>query len=156
LIALAVREDSVPNARSYTLWASLLGVVPSCGGGGGAGAPTCFLTNITYTGTKSGAAYLRVASDDGGQSLFHAVNAASIQGLIFFAQVQTCYEGAKPVDVPLTAVAWIDLSGASAANCSDVLHPQPLCQPAASDPQARQSAVLRFGQLTKLQLDVPP
>jgi hypothetical protein len=34
----------------------------------------------------------------------------------------------------------------------------PQCQPSPRDPQAQQSAVLRFGQLTRIRLDVadPP
>jgi hypothetical protein len=159
LARLLEEERPLLRARAYILWLVMLGLLTvSCGGGGASAASTCFLTNVTYGGTKSGAAYLRVASDDAGQTVFHAVNGASIQALISLAHAEICYEGGNPVDIPLTAVAWIDASSAAASNCSDVLHPQPLCQPAATDPQAHQSAVLRFGQRLTLQLDIvdPP
>jgi hypothetical protein len=62
----------------------------------------------------------------------------------------------NPGDIPFTAVAWIDVSGTGAANCSDGSNLQ--CQPSPSDPQAHQSGVERFGQTTTIHLDVvdPP
>jgi hypothetical protein len=68
----------------------------------------------------------------------------------------TCYGGGQPKDIPSTAIVWIDVLGTAAANCSDMHNPQ--CQPSPSDPQAHQSAVLRFGQLTRIRLDLvdPP
>jgi hypothetical protein len=120
---------------------------------------TCLERVITYSGSKSGAAYSRVASDDGGRSFFLAGNAVSIRFLILAESGSvTCFGGGEHIDIPFTAVAWIDVAGTAAANCSDTLHPQPQCQPSPSDPQAHQKAVLRFGQLTPIRLDVvdPP
>src|SRR6266478_3548085 len=81
-------------------------------------------------------------------------NAASIQFLILAESGGvTCSGGSvNRGDIPLTATAWIDVSGAGAATCSDLHNPQ--CQPSPSDSQAHQSAVLRFGQLTQIRLDV--
>jgi hypothetical protein len=68
----------------------------------------------------------------------------------------TCTVGGDAMDIPLAAGAWIDVSGNEAANCSDVRSPQ--CQPAPADAQAHQKAVLRFGELTRIRLDLvgPP
>lgn len=142
-----------------SLVALLAGSLPSCGGGGDFGSgKTCYGYDVTYAGTKSGHAYLRAeSSNDGGASLFSSRSADSIQDLIFFTSiVRVCWEGGEPVDLPVTAVAWIDVTGVGAANCSDTRNPQ--CQPLPTDPQARQSAVLRYGQMTRVRLDVvdPP
>ena len=131
------------------------GSLPSCGSDD---TKTCLEMTITYAGSKSGAAYLRVASDNGGQAYFIGGKAASIQFLIFAESGGvTCSGGSvNRGDIPLTAAAWIDVSSAGAAACSDLHNPQ--CQPSPSDPQAHQSAVLRFGQLTRIRLEVvdPP
>jgi hypothetical protein len=98
-----------------------------------------------------------VASDDGGRSLFYWSTGASIRFLIAVESGGvTCSGGGQPIDIPLTATVWIDVSGTATANCSDSHNPQ--CQPSPSDPQAHQSALLRFGQLTRISLDVvdPP
>jgi hypothetical protein len=155
---------SVPNPRRCILWA-LVGVVvglPSCGSDnpqcppscGGGSPQTCLELTITYAGAKSGAAYLRAATDGG---LNIAGNAASIQFLILAESGGvTCHRGGNPIDFPMAAAAWIDVSGTEAAICSDLRNPQ--CQPSPSDPQAHQKVVLRFGQLTRMRLDVvdPP
>jgi hypothetical protein len=152
---VAIREEACRIFRTCVLWALVVGGVglPSCGGP----SRTCLERIITYTGSKSGTAYLRVASDDGGRSLFIGSSAASIQFLISVESGSaTCYGDGQPIDIPITATAWIDVSGSAAANCSDMHNAQ--CQPSLSDPQAQQSAVLRFGQLTRIHLDVvdPP
>src|SRR6266852_5194179 len=83
---------------------------------------------------------------------------ASIQDLMLVENgFVTCFGGSAHGDIPFTGAVWIDVSGTAAANCSpNVLAPQ--CQPALSDPQAHQSGVLRFGQLTQIRFDVvdPP
>ena len=97
-------------------------------------------------------------NDDGGHSFSSAGPQPSIQALMRVENgFVTCFGFINPVDIPFTATVWIDVSGTSAANCSpNVLSPQ--CQPAPSDPQAHQSAVLRYGQTTQIRLDVvdPP
>jgi len=131
------------------LWA----LAASCGGGGGS-TQTCLAINVSYSGSKTGTAYIKVLSDDGGHTFSHAGPEPSIQALMLVENSGvTCFGGGQPKDVPFTGTAWIDVSGTAAANCSsDMLSPQ--CQPSPSDPQAHQSAVLRFGQLTRLRLDV--
>lgn len=147
-------EGSVRSpGRYWFFWALVFaaGSLLSCGRDD---TRTCLELTITYAGSKSGAAYLRVVSDDGGQSYFIGGNAASIQFLILAESGGvTCSGGSvNRGDIPLTATAWIDVSGAGAATCSDLHNPQ--CQPSPSDSQAHQSAVLRFGQLTQIRLDV--
>jgi hypothetical protein len=148
----------VPSRRMYILWAMLLGALPSCGGIGGGTTQTCLGTTVSYTGSKSGTAYIRILSDDGGKTFSHAGPEPSIQALMFVENGGVlCFEGTAHPEIPLTGAVWIDVSGTSAANCApDVLAPQ--CQPAPTDPQAHQSAVLRLGQLTRLRFDVvdPP
>ena len=145
----------MPSPGRCTLWALAVAVGSLCSCGGSEQSQTCLERTITYTGSKSGAAYSRTTSDDGGRALFYAGNAASIQFLIFAESGNlVCSHGGEHKDIPFTAVVWIDVSGTAAANCSDLLHPNPQCQPSPSDPQARQSAVLRFGQLTQVRLDV--
>jgi len=137
------------NPRRWILSALLSGAIPSCGGGS---TQTCLAITVTYTGSKSGAAYLRVRESDGGVT---AANAPSIQVLIWgLAGSVFCAGGSSRPDTPFTATAWIDVSGAGAANCSDVTSPDPLCQPSPTDPQAHQSGVERFGQTTQIRLDV--
>ena len=138
---------------SSLIFGIAIGGLPSCGGR----TQTCLERVISYTGSKSGTAYLRVASDDGGRSLFIGSTGASIRFLIAVESGSaTCYGDGERVDIPFTAAAWIDVSGNAAMNCSDIHSLQ--CQPSPSDPQARQSAVLRFGQLTRIRLDLvdPP
>ncbi len=129
------------------------GSLASCRGGGSNG--TCLEMTITYAGSKLGAAYLRVASDDGGKKFRFASNAVSIQALI---QVEsggvTCAGGGEPVDVPFTGDVWVDVAGTAASSCADVNNPNPLCKPSAGDPQAHQTGVQRFGQLTQVRFDV--
>jgi len=69
-----------------------------------------------------------------------------------------CSRGGEHIDIPLTAVAWIDVSGAGATLCADLQNLNPQCQPSPSDPQGHQTAVLRFGQTTIMHIDVvdPP
>jgi hypothetical protein len=113
---------------------------------------------ISYTGSKTGTAYIKVLSDDGGRTFSIAGPHPSIQALILVENGGvTCFGGRSIGSPPFTGAVWIDVSGTGAANCSpNVLSPQ--CQPSPSDPQARQSAVLRFGQLTRIRLDLvdPP
>ena len=111
---------------------------------------------ISYSGTRSGIAYLRVLSDnDGGRSFSIAGPEPSIQALMLVENGGvTCFGGGNPADIPFTAAAWIDVSGNEGANCADVRSPQ--CQPSAGDPQAHQKAVLRFGEYTRIHLDLTP
>jgi hypothetical protein len=147
---------SVPNPLRYILCVLgiAIGGLPSCGGT----TRTCLAINVSYNGSKSGTAYIKVLSDDGGRTFSHAGPEPSIQALMLVENSGvTCFGGGEPIDIPFTGTAWIDVSGAGAANCSpNVLSTQ--CQPFQSDPQAHQSAVLRFGQLTRIPLDVvdPP
>ncbi len=140
------------NPRAHILWALLVGALPSCGGGGE--TQTCVANAITYSGSKSGAAYLRITGNNG---LNFADNAPSIQVLMAIENSSvTCYGDGQQIDIPVTAAVWIDVSGASATICADLKNPQ--CQPSPTDPQAHQSAVLRYGQTTVIHLDVvdPP
>lgn len=139
----------------YALWALLVGSLPSCDGTGS--GDTCVAKAITYTGTESGAAYLRILSTDGGQALNFAGNSPSIQVLMAAENsTMTCFGGGAQIDIPVTATVWIDASGAEAATCSDQHNAQ--CQPSPTDPQAHQSVVLRHGQTTVIHLDIvdPP
>jgi hypothetical protein len=141
----------------HIMWALLVGSLPSCGGD--SSDRTCLHKDITYAGSQSGAAYIRVTSDDGGRAYSFAGNSPSIQFMIA-AESSTviCSRGGEPIDIPLTAVAWIDVSGAGAGVCADLLNPNPQCQPSPRDPQAHQTALLRFGQTTIIRIDVvdPP
>ncbi len=140
------------NRHRYILWAVLLGALPSCGGDG-TGGNTCLAITVTYTGSKSGSAYLRIRFGDGGHI---SGNAPSIQVIMVAENGAAHCLVRGPGDIPFTAAAWIDVSGASAANCADMSSPQ--CQPSPADPQAQQSGVERFGQSTQVRLDVvdPP
>jgi hypothetical protein len=100
-----------------------------------------------------------VTNDGGSRAFLHALSADSIQTLIAVSsRSQTCSSGGEATDIPLKAVAWIDVAGTVAPYCTDLLHPQSACQPAPTDPQAHQTGLLRFGQLTRIRLDVvdPP
>lgn len=146
----------VPNRRTYILWAILVGSLPSCGGGGE--VQTCLTMTITYSGSKSGRAYIKIVSDDGGRSLSIAGPERSIQDLMLIENgSMTCFGGGPAVDVPFTGEVWIDASGTGVTNCSQgVLTAQ--CEPASTDPRAHQSAVMRYGQQTQIRFDVvdPP
>ena len=127
-------------------WALLAGSLPSCGGSG----ETCLRTVIAYAGAKSGAAYLRITGDNG---LSYASNSPSIQLLIEIeSSFVTCSKGGQTVDIPLSAVAWIDISGAGSTTCSDLRNAQ--CRPSPTDPQGHQSAVMRFGQYNEIHIEV--
>ena len=141
----------MPSLGRCILWA--LASLPSCGGSGGS-TQTCLAIHVSYNGTKTGTAYIKVLSNDGGSTFSHAGPEPSIQALMLVENSGvTCFGDGQPSDVPFTGTAWIDVSGTGAANCSpNVLSPQ--CQPSPSDPQAHQSGVLRFGQLTQLRLDI--
>jgi len=118
---------------------------------------TCLERVITYTGSKSGTAYSRFASDNG--DIYIPSNAASIQFMILGESGSTfCAGGGNHIDRPFTWTVWIDVSGTAAASCADLSHPNPQCQPSPGDPQGHQSGILRFGQLTRVSLDVvdPP
>jgi hypothetical protein len=145
----------MPTPRRYTLWALLLGSLPSCGGDGAGN--TCIAKAITYTGSKSGAAYLRIRSDDGGRSLSWAGNSADIRFLIAAENgTYTCFGGGPFADTPATATVWIDVSGTETATCSDQQNQQ--CVPAPSDPQGHHSIVVNAHQTNWFRVDVadPP
>ena len=129
--------------------------VLSCGGRGD--GRTCLRSLITYSGSKSGAAYLHVTSTDPSLGLRYSSGAPSIQLLIEFgSSFMTCTEGGQPIDIPLTATAWIDASNAAATACADLSNPQ--CQPLPTDPQGHGTAVLRYGEMNEIHLTVtdPP
>ena len=127
----------------------------SCGGGDG--GETCIAKAITYTGSKSGAAYLRIRSDDGGRSLSWAGNSADIRFLIAAENgTYTCFGGGPFANTPATATVWIDVSGTETATCSDQQNQQ--CVPAPSDPQGHHSIVVNAHQTNWFRVDVvdPP
>jgi hypothetical protein len=68
----------------------------------------------------------------------------------------TCTSGGQQIEIPVTATAWIDVSGTEAATCSDLQNQQ--CVPAPSDPQGQQSIVVHPGEMNWIHLDVvdPP
>src|SRR5207245_3182194 len=118
----SVTGGTVPSPGRCTLWALAVAVGSLCSCGGSEQSQTCLERTITYTGSKSGAAYSRTTSDDGGRALFYAGNAASIQFLIFAGSGNlVCSHAGEHKDIPFTAVVWIDVSGTAAANCSDLL-----------------------------------
>lgn len=133
----------------------LVGVLLSCGGDGRSpgGGGTCLAITVTYNGSKSGPAYLRIVYSDGG----HIYGSAPSIQVVMAAENGAAHCVVRgPGDVPFTATTWIDVSGAGAANCADMSSPQ--CQPSPSDPQAHQSGVERYGQTTQVRLDLvdPP
>lgn len=120
----------------------------------GTSGETCLAIRVSYTGSKSGPAYLRVMFSDG-THIFG--NGPSIQVMMAAENgAAHCQLVITAADFPFTAAAWIDVSGASAANCADLGSPQ--CQPAPADPQVQQTGVERFRQTTQVRLDVvdPP
>jgi hypothetical protein len=130
------------------LWALLLGGLFSCAQGD---EQTCLAVAVTYSGTKTAAAYIKILSDDGGRS-FSSTDGPyqSIQDLILIENGGvTCFGGGPRPDIPITGNVWIDVSGAGAVNCSPSAV-NPLCQPSPTDSQGSQSAVLRYGQLTRM------
>ena len=141
----------MPSPGKWILGALVLNSLTSCGGdGSNANEQTCIAIIVTYSGSKSGAAYVRVRESDGGSL---AVNAPSIELLILSLEGSTfCARYFTPHDNHFTAAAWIDVSGNGAASCSDLAAPQ--CQPLPGDPQGQASGVERYGQLTKIQLDI--
>src|SRR6266850_661337 len=128
-----------------------------CGGSGGSDE-TCIDRIITYSGShRVEPAYLRISQSDGGRL---GVYGADIGSLISGESGNlVCWRGGDHVDILFVADAWIDVSGAAAANsCDNLAVPNPACKPAAGDPQAHQSGVIRFGQITHIRFDVvdPP
>ena len=156
-VSFWVERWRLPGRRKCMLrWVlvAAAGSLPSCGRDH---PQTCLERVITYTGSKSRAAYSRFASDDG--DVYSASYAASIQFMILGESGSSlCSGGGKPIDRPFTWAVWIDVSGAAAASCADPSQRNPQCQPSPGDPQGHQSGVLRFGQLTRVSLDVvdPP
>src|SRR5438067_3033170 len=141
----------VTTARRWILWALLVGVLPSCGGR--TSGETCLAVTVTYTGSKSGAAYYVIRFEDGGHD---SASAPSIQVMMALNGFAHCAVRLTGGDIPFTAAAWIDVSGDSPANCADMSTPR--CQPSPADPQAQQSGVERFRQTTQVRLDLvdPP
>jgi hypothetical protein len=142
--------------RRWIFSALLSGSLSWCGGIGGGTTQTCLGLTITYTGSKSGAAYLRIETDGG---ITIRGNGPSVQDMILAESgASHCIRGGDPVDFPFTAAAWIDVAGTEATVCADLVHPNPQCQPSPTDPQAHQSGVERYGQTTQVRLDVvdPP
>jgi hypothetical protein len=140
---------AMTTLRRWLLWSLLAGVLPSCGGDGGGGGlgETCLALTITYGGSKSGAAYYQVMFADGGQ---YAGGSPSIQLLMATENgFRHCVQRG-PGDISFTGVTWIDVSGT--ANCADLSSLQ--CQPTATDPQAHQNGVERWGQTTQVPFNV--
>lgn len=141
----------MPTPRRFILRALLVGSLPCCGGD--QAGKTCIAQAITYTGSKSGAAYLRIRSDDGGRSLSWAGNSADIRFLIAAENgTYTCFGGGPFADTPATATVWIDVSGAETTTCSDQQNQQ--CVPAPSDPQGHHSIVVNAHQMNWFRVDV--
>jgi len=141
----------MPTPRRYILWALLVGSLLSCGGD--ETGTTCIAKAITYTGSKSGSAYLRIRSDDGGRSLSWAGNSADIRFLIAAENgTYTCFGGGPFADTPATATVWIDVSGTETTTCSDQQNQQ--CVPAPSDPQGHHSIVVNAHQTNWFRVDV--
>jgi hypothetical protein len=137
--------------RRHILCALLVSSLLSCGGDGSGN--TCIAKAITYPGSKSGAAYLRIRSDDGGRSLSWAGNSADIRFLIAAENgTYTCFAGGPFADTPATATVWIDVSGTETAICSDQQNQQ--CVPAPGDPQGHHSIVLHEHQTSWFRVDV--
>ncbi len=114
---------------------------------------TCHQEIITYKGSQSGPAYLRIRSDD--RSSYFGINDnVSMESLsTSMPHSDVCWSGGPHIDIPVTATAWIDVSGTESAACADP-HDNSQCQPAPSDPQGRQRAVLQFGQVNEIHIDV--
>lgn len=153
---LSLTKGVLPGPRRLIAWALLLGCLSSCGGSDSPvpGLQTCFQLLITYNGSKSGAANLRMTVSEGGGL---SENSPSIQDLIFAETgALHCVTFFTPHDRTYAAVAWMDVTGTEATACSDLANPQ--CQPSPTDPQAHQSGVQRYGQTTQVHLDLvdPP
>ena len=157
-VSFPVERWRLPGRRKCMLrWVlvAAAGSLPSCGSDH---PQTCLERVITYTGSKSGAAYSRFATDNG--DVYIPSYAASIQFMILGESGSSfCAGGGNHIDRPFTWIVWIDVSGTAAASCADMSYPpNPQCQPSPGDPQGHQSGVLRFGQVTRVSLDVvdPP
>ena len=139
-----MRNHTVPRlrARCLALFAcgSLVGAA-SCGR-----SETCSSALFDYAGTKSGPIWFTLVSDDGGRSL------SSAEGIFVtptppwrnVSSAESCMGKSVGPDIPLTATAWIDTTGAATTNCATL--DRPICRPAPGDPQAQQSVVLRMGE----------
>ena len=112
---------------------------------------TCSSALFDYAGSKSGAIWLTMVSDDGGESLW------SSQGFFVVPNppwqnvgsgVTACSGNSVGPDIPLTATAWIDTTGTATNNCATLK--SSLCRPAPGEPQAQQHAVLRAGEYLTL------
>jgi len=134
-------------------FALLAAMILGCGGSTN-DIETCFGVALTYSGTRTGTAYVRVDGANAKTSLMHGGPFPSIQAaIVTYTNAQICSTYySNPSDIPLTADAWIDAGGTETSICSDVQSPQ--CQPSSSDPQAHQTAMLRVGQPTTIKLDV--
>src|SRR6267142_1517427 len=88
--------------------ALVAGCLASCGGGSD---KTCHQEIITYKGSQSGPAYLRIRSDD--RSSYFGINDnVSMESLsTSMAHSDVCWSGGPHIDIPCTATAWIDVSG---------------------------------------------
>lgn len=129
----------------------LVAALCSCGGGGG---HTCAELTVTYAGSKSGPAYLRMVFEGANGGRF-SLNGASVEVL---TNHEACWTGGQAVNVSFVVDAWIDVSGASASPCADVSAVNPDCKPAPGDPMAHQTGVIPYGDRTNVVLAVtdPP
>lgn len=139
----------MPSPRKFILSAVVASCFPACQTGP---TQTCLTISISYAGTRSGTAYLRVVDDETGRNFSMVGSYPSIQDLMHMNGASACFGGGEPIDIPFTSAAWIDVSGSEAANCSNVL--SSLCEPSPNDPQAHRRALLRYGELTKIRLDL--
>jgi hypothetical protein len=79
-------------------------------------------TSITYAGAKSGTAYIKVLSSDGGDTYSDAGPQPSIQALMAAENgFVLCFGRSDPTDIPITGSVWIDVSGTVTGICSSVL-----------------------------------
>src|SRR5438874_10707696 len=143
---------AMTTPRGWIRWSALVVVLAACGGNDAPGmGDTCFGLTITYTGPKTGAAYLRMVSTDG-QGMFIGGQGPSIQ-VIMAAEngAVTCMGPGPRPDLPFSGVVWVDVSGTAATNCSSLRNPQ--CQPAPTDPQAHAQGAIRANQLTQIRYD---
>ena len=127
--------------------------LPTCGGGD----QTCYTIIIGYAGTRSGEAYAKILGVGDNAGAFVQAHAPSIRELeASFNTLRTCLGPGFPSDRAMDATIWIDVSGMSSTNCTNVLDSQ--CLPTPADPQINRRILFRGGRYTEVHLDLidPP
>ena len=113
---------------------------------------TCFHVQVSYRGSRNGPSYAKIIST-AGPSLQQSIATRTIEELeAVFNPVQTCYDAIDRTDQPVVAVAWIDVSGASASKCAVVASED--CQPSSEDPQAHNLSTIRDRSFTIIGLEL--